>query len=66
MQTVGLEALTNSIVMALNIDVVEKQRLLEIDDVTARAEDVGSELQHRIESMQFLAPFRQGGDPNRN
>ncbi len=62
----GLEALTNSIIMALNLDVVEKQRLLEIDDVTSRAEDVGTELQHRIESLQFLAPFRQDGDPNRN
>lgn len=65
-QTVGLEALTNALIMSLNLDIAEKQRLLEIDDVAARAEDVGTELQNRIESMQFLAPFRQGGDPSRN
>jgi hypothetical protein len=65
-QSVGLEALTNALIMSLSLDIAEKQRLLEIDDVTARAEDVGTELQHRIESLQFLAPFRQDGDPNRN
>jgi Lon protease-like protein len=65
-QTVGLEALTNALIMSLNIDVAEKQRLLETDDVAARAEDVGTELQNRIESLQFLAPFRQDGDPSRN
>ncbi|MEA2237114.1 MAG: uncharacterized protein QOC81_1838 [Thermoanaerobaculia bacterium] len=66
MKSVGLEALTNALIMSLNLDIAEKQRLLETDDVTARAEDVGTELQHRIESLQFLAPFRQDGDPSRN
>ncbi|MDP9362129.1 MAG: LON peptidase substrate-binding domain-containing protein [Acidobacteriota bacterium] len=65
-QTAGLETLTNALIMSLNLDVAEKQRLLETDDVAARAEDVGTELQNRIESLQFLAPFRQGGDPSRN
>ena len=65
-QTVGLEALANALIMSLNLDVAEKQRLLETDDVAARAEDVGAELQNRIESLQFLAPFRQDGDPSRN
>lgn len=65
-QTVGLDALTNALIMSLNLDVAEKQRLLEADDVAARAEDVGTELQNRIESLQFLAPFRQDGDPSRN
>jgi uncharacterized protein len=65
-QTVGLEALTNALIMSLNLDITEKQRLLETDDVAMRAEDVGTELQNRIESLQFLAPFRQGGDPSRN
>ena len=65
-QTVGLEALTNALIMSLNLDVAEKQRLLETDDVARRAEDVGAELQNRIESLQFLAPFRQDGDPSRN
>lgn len=65
-QTVGLEALTNALIMSLNLDIAEKQRLLETDDVARRADDVGAELQNRIESLQFLAPFRQDGDPSRN
>jgi Lon protease-like protein len=65
-ETVGLEALTNALIMSLNLDVAEKQRLLEMDDIVTRAEDVAGELQNRIESMQFLAPFRQDGDPSRN
>jgi len=64
--TVELEALTNALIMSLNIDVQEKQRLLEIDDLIGRAEQIGNELQTRIESLQFLAPFRRGGDPNHN
>jgi len=65
-ETVGLEALTNALIMSLSLDVEEKQRLLEIDDLVTRADDVATELQNRIESMQFLAPFRQEGDPSRN
>ena len=65
--TVELEALTNALIMSLNIDVQEKQRFLEIDDLIARSEQVGNELQTRIESLQFLAPYRrQGGDPGQN
>ena len=65
-ESVGLEALTNALIMSLTLDVAEKQRLLETDDLVARAEEVGDELQGRIENLQFLAPFRQGGDPSRN
>lgn len=65
--TVELEALTNALIMSLNLDLPEKQRLLEIDDLLTRAEEIGKELQNRIESMQFLAPYRRGGgDPSRN
>jgi len=64
--SVGLEALTNALIMSLTLDVAEKQRLLETDDLVARAEEVADELQGRIENLQFLAPFRQGGDPSRN
>ncbi|HEV7425204.1 MAG TPA: LON peptidase substrate-binding domain-containing protein [Thermoanaerobaculia bacterium] len=64
--SVGLEALTNALIMSLTLDVTEKQRLLETDDLVARADEVGDELQGRIENLQFLAPFRQGGDPSRN
>ncbi|MDQ6800510.1 MAG: LON peptidase substrate-binding domain-containing protein [Acidobacteriota bacterium] len=65
-ETVELEALTNALIMSLNIDVQEKQRLLEIDDLIGRAEQIGSELRTRIESLQFLAPYRRKGDPGQN
>jgi uncharacterized protein len=66
-ETVGLEALTNALIMSLNLDVEEKQRLLENDDLIARAETIGNDLQTRIESLRFLAPYRKGGgDPSRN
>jgi len=66
-ETVGLEALSNALIMSLNLEVHEKQRLLEIDDLILRAEQVGRELQSRIESLQFLKPYRRGGgDPNHN
>ena len=65
--TVGLDALTNALIMSLNLEVEEKQRLLEIDDMIIRAEQVGSELTTRIESLRFLAPYRRGGgDPATN
>jgi len=64
--TVELEALTNALIMSLNYDVQEKQRLLEIDDLIARSQEVGRELERRIESLQFLAPYRRKTDPNQN
>ncbi len=66
-ETVGLEALTNALIMSLNLEVEEKQRLLENDDLIARAETVGNDLQTRIESLRFLAPYRgSGSDPSKN
>lgn len=65
-ETVELEALTNALIMSLNIDIQRKQSLLEIDDLIARAEDIGHELQTRIESLQFLAPYRRKTDPSQN
>jgi Lon protease-like protein len=65
-ETVGLDALTNALIMSLNLDVEEKQKLLEIDDLIARAEEIGNELQNRVESMRFLAPYRRVTDPSKN
>ncbi len=65
-ETVGLEPLTNALIMSLNLDAEEKQKLLEIDDVVERAEQIGNELSSRIETLQFLKPFRRGEDPNQN
>jgi Lon protease-like protein len=64
--TVSLDALTNALIMSLNVDVEEKQRLLEMSDIVARAEHIGSEIASRIESLRFLAPFRRSNDPSRN
>lgn len=60
------EELTNALVMSLPLDVDDKQRLLELDDVVERAERVGGMLQHRLETLEFLAPFRMDGDPKNN
>jgi Lon protease-like protein len=64
--TVDLDALANALIMSLNLNIEEKQRLLEMNDVMARAEEVGTELSSRIESLRFLAPFRRGTDPSHN
>lgn len=65
-ETVGLDALANALIMSLNLEVEEKQKLLEIDDLISRAEQIGTELQNRVESLRFLAPFRRETDPTRN
>ncbi|MEO8218626.1 MAG: LON peptidase substrate-binding domain-containing protein [Acidobacteriota bacterium] len=65
LETVGLDSLTNALIMSLDIDLEEKQRFLEVDSVVARAEGVGNELQRRIEDLQFLSKYRRG-DPERN
>lgn len=66
LETVNLDALTNALIMSLNLDVEEKQKLLEVDDVIKRAEEIGNELANRVESLRFLAPYRHGGDPSHN
>jgi len=52
--------------MSLNLDNDEKQRLLEMSDVIARAEQIGTELAGRIESLRFLSSYRRSGDPTHN
>jgi Lon protease-like protein len=64
--TVDLDALANALIMSLNLDVEEKQKLLETSDVATRAEEIGNELASRIESLRFLAPFRRPKDPSHN
>lgn len=63
--TVDLHSLTNALIMSLNLPPEGKQKLLEMSDLAARAEEVGNELTSRIESLKFLAPYRRG-DPSRN
>lgn len=65
-ETVDLDALTNALIMSLNLDVEEKQKLLETADVVERAEEIGNELANRIESLRFLAPYRRATDPSHN
>jgi uncharacterized protein len=64
--TVALDALANALIMSLNLEVEEKQKLLEIDDLIDRSEQIGKELQNRVESLRFLAPYRRGKDPSQN
>lgn len=66
LKTANCEELTNALVMSLPLDVEDKQRLLEIDAVVERAERVGDLLKARLETLQFLAPFRHSGDPSQN
>ena len=65
-ETVSLDALTNALIMSLNLDIEEKQRLLEMNDVVGRAEEIGRELTSRIETLRFLAPYRRTTDPLQN
>src|SRR5437763_5437519 len=54
----GRAALTNARIRSLTLDVAEKQRLLESDDLVARAEEIADELQGRIDHLHFLRPSR--------
>jgi uncharacterized protein len=65
-ETVSLDALANALIMSLNLDNEEKQKLLEMSDVIARAEQIGNELTGRIESLRFLSGYRRSGDPSHN
>ncbi|HVE72317.1 MAG TPA: LON peptidase substrate-binding domain-containing protein [Thermoanaerobaculia bacterium] len=65
-ETVDLDALANALIMSLNLDIEEKQKLLEMSDVVARAEEIGGELSDRIESLRFLSPYRRPADPTHN
>lgn len=64
--SVALEPLTNALIMSLNLDAEQKQKLLELDDLVARSEEIGTELKSRIETLQFLSPYRRGNDPSMN
>jgi Lon protease-like protein len=66
LETASLDAITNALVMSLNLDTEEKQQLLEIDRLSTRSGRVAAELERRIASMEFLAPFRRSGDPSAN
>lgn len=64
--TANCEELANALVMSLPLEVEAKQELLEINDVAERAEQVGTLLESRLETLEFLAPFRRSGDPKDN
>jgi hypothetical protein len=62
-ETVTFEELANALVMSLTIDAEEKQQLLEIGSMADRGKRVGEMLESRLEALEFLGPYRQGGDP---
>jgi uncharacterized protein len=62
-ESVTFGELANALVMSLTLDAEDKQFLLEIDSMLERAQRVGELLETRLEALEFLAPYRQGGDP---
>ena len=64
--TASLESLVNALVMSLNVEVSEKQKLLELDELLVRCERVGALIEKRLETMEFLGPYRRDGDPDLN
>ncbi|HUP64880.1 MAG TPA: LON peptidase substrate-binding domain-containing protein [Thermoanaerobaculia bacterium] len=67
LDTANLESLVNALVMSLNLELEEKQGLLELDDLATRCDTVGTLLETRLEAMTFLAPYRRGdGEPGMN
>jgi len=66
LETAGLDSLANALIMSLNLDVEQKQQLLELGDVVTRAAKVAEELEQRLERMKFLRGFRNPGDPKNN
>jgi uncharacterized protein len=61
-----LDALTNAVIMSLDLAMEEKQSLLEQSAIAERAERIGALLSDRISTMELLAPFRRDGDPGSN
>jgi Lon protease-like protein len=66
LKTANCEELANALVMSLPMGVEDKQRLLELDAIVERAERVGEFLGERLETLQFLKPFRHEADPKDN
>lgn len=66
LETAGLDSLANALIMSLNLDLEQKQHLLELGDVVTRAAQVAEELEQRLERMKFLKGFRNQGDPRNN
>lgn len=63
----SLETLTNALSLSLPMTPQDRQFLLDLDDITERAGKVAEALEEKLETMEFLAPFRRGGtDPSLN
>lgn len=66
-ETATLESLTNALSLSLQMTPQDRQFLLELDDITERAGRVAEALEEKLESLEFLAPFRRGDtDPSLN
>ena len=66
LETASLAAIVNALVMALNIEPHEKQRLLEDSSLMHRSEAVGSLIRERLRIINFLAPYRRPTVPGSN
>lgn len=65
-ESVAFEELANALIMSLTIDAESKQELLEVGSMIDRAKRVGDLLESRLQALDFLAPYRQEGDPISN
>ena len=66
LDSANLESLINALIMSLNVEPLQKQEMLEMDDVLARGEKVGSVLEERVRLADMLAPYRRDSDPGMN
>ena len=67
METAKLESLTNALSLSLPMTPQDRQFLLELDDITERAGKVAEALEEKLETLEFLAPFRRDDtDPSLN
>jgi len=66
LETAAFDSIVNALVMALNIDPTDRQRLLEMEAISERTKKVVDHLERTLEVVEFLAPYRVGGDPGYN
>ena len=63
----NLESLTNALVMALQLTPQDRQFLLELGAIVERAGKIAETLEEKLETIEFLRPFRDpAGDPSLN
>ena len=65
-EEMGPERLASEVALRLRYDPPELQTLLETDSIPSRFKALSTRLKEWRGRIEFLAPFRGGGDPSRN